>query len=397
MGLRVLVLNTDYPEFLAWFYSQQPELAKAAYADQLSARMKSLFGVADFYSGNLRRLGHEAWDVHANNEFMQKAWAGENGIQVAEPAAAARRWQETSQMARHAAAKGPLRYVRRLMHPLRRVMNGNGQAAWLSDILAAQIKQYRPDVLLNQDMGLSRKFLREMKPYIKLLVGQHAATRLPEAKDWSCYDLVISSFWPTVEFFRQRGIQSHLSRLAFEQNVLSSLPRENRSLDITFVGSFHSVHKGRTEFLEALCLRFPQLRIWGPGLGSLSSGSPIRKCYVGQAWGLEMYQLLHKSKIVFNHHGDVAPWANNLRLFEATGVGALLVTDWKENLQEMFEPGKEVVAYRGLEECAELVSTYLEREEARASIADAGQRRTLREHTYYQRMEEFVEIVRKYL
>jgi len=282
------------------------------------------------------------------------------------------------------------------VRPLLRAMNGNGQPRWVYDILAAQIKQYQPDILLNQDMGLSGKFLHEMKPYIKLLVGQHAATRLPESKDWSCYDLVVSSFWPTVEFFRQRSIRSHLSRLGFEQNVLSCLSQESRSVDIIFVGSFHSVHKGRTEFLEALCLRFPQLRIWGPGLGSLSSGSPVRKCYVGQAWGLQMYQLLHKAKIVFNHHGDVAPWANNLRLFEATGVGALLVTDWKENLKEMFEPGKEVIAYRGLEECAELVSNYLENEKARASIADAGQRRTLREHSYYQRMEEFIEIVRKH-
>jgi hypothetical protein len=42
-----------------------------------------------------------------------------------------------------------------------------------------------------------------------------------------------------------------------------------------------------------------------------------------------MYRVLECSKIVINHHGDVAPWANNLRLFEATGTGALLLTDWK--------------------------------------------------------------------
>ena len=41
------------------------------------------------------------------------------------------------------------------------------------------------------------------------------------------------------------------------------------------------------------------------------------------------------------------------RLFEATGVGTLLVTDWKKNLHEMFEPGKEVIVYHSPEECAE--------------------------------------------
>lgn len=110
-----------------------------------------------------------------------------------------------------------------------------------------------------------------------------------------------------------------------------------------------------------------------------------------------MYEILYRSKIVVNHHGDVAPYANNLRLFEATGTGALLLTDWKENLREMFEPGKEVATYRGPEECIEAVSYYLEHEDARASIAHAGQQRTLRDHSYTQRMEEFVELVHNHL
>jgi len=110
-----------------------------------------------------------------------------------------------------------------------------------------------------------------------------------------------------------------------------------------------------------------------------------------------MFQVLRDSRITLNHHGDVAPYANNMRLYEATGVGALLITDWKENLIEMFEPGKEVVAYRTTEECVEMVKYYLEREEERKAIASAGQERILREHTYYQRTKELVEILQKYI
>ena len=40
-----------------------------------------------------------------------------------------------------------------------------------------------------------------------------------------------------------------------------------------------------------------------------------------------------------------------MRLFEATGSGACLVTDWKENLGELFEPDVEVVTYRSVAEC----------------------------------------------
>ena len=119
---------------------------------------------------------------------------------------------------------------------------------------------------------------------------------------------------------------------------------------------------------------------------------------MGQLWGCEMYQVLRHSKITLNHHIGVAgAYANNMRLFESTGVGTLLLTDWKKNLSDMFEPGTEVVAYRTAEECIELMNYYLEHDEERASIAWNGQQRTLREHNYFQRMGEFVEIVRRYV
>jgi spore maturation protein CgeB len=139
------------------------------------------------------------------------------------------------------------------------------------------------------------------------------------------------------------------------------------------------------------------MSIWGQGIEHLAQKSPIRQHYVGQAWGCEMYQVLRNSKITLNHHGDIAPYANNARLYEATGVGTLLITDWKENLHEMFEPDKEVVAYRNAEECAELIKYYLEHAEEREAVAHSGQGRTLKEHTYYQRMQQLVDIIRKYL
>jgi hypothetical protein len=389
--VRFLILNTDYPEFLAWLYARNPGLEARSYDEQLGVRMETCFGVADFYSSNLRRLGHEAWDIHANNQRLQSAWARERGIAVDVPEMENQRWRATELLN---AVNAPLR---RIARPLLRLVNGSNYSRQFYEVLEAQIKFYRPDVLLSQDMAVDLRFLRAMKPHMKLLVGQHAATSLPENADWACYDLMISSFPPTVEFFRRRRIAAELSRLAFEPRVLSKAPDEGRRFDLSFVGSFHKVHQSRTELLESLARRFQQLRIWGPGVESLAADSPIRGCYQGQAWGRDMYRVLECSKIVINHHGDVAPWANNLRLFEATGTGALLLTDWKENLSEILEPGKEVIAYKSTQECAELLTYYLEHEEDRAAIACAGQKRTLREHTYRRRMEEFVATIEKYL
>jgi spore maturation protein CgeB len=110
-----------------------------------------------------------------------------------------------------------------------------------------------------------------------------------------------------------------------------------------------------------------------------------------------MFNVLYASKITMNHHGDVAPYANNLRLYEATGVGTMLLTDWKLNLHEMFHANRELVPYRTVEECAALVNHYLRHDDEREVIARAGQRRTLRDHTSDQRMEELVKIIHRYL
>lgn len=286
-------------------------------------------------------------------------------------------------------AKTPLHDLKPLFRPvLRRLDN---QPLWFYEILAAQIKHYRPDIVLNHAMrGISSCFLREMKPYIRLLVGQRGATRLPNSGDWGWYGLVISSFPPTVDWFRQKGIPAELHRLGFEPRVLSWPQPKGSTFDVTFIGGFYSVHSSRMVLLETLFDRFEQIRIWGPGIDHLPLSSLIRKHYVGQAWGREMYQILGNSKITLNHHGDVPPYANNMRLFEAMGVGTLLITDWKEHLHEMFEPGKEVVPYQSPEECTELIKYYLEHDEERKAIACTGQERTLHKHTYCQRMQELV-------
>jgi spore maturation protein CgeB len=109
---------------------------------------------------------------------------------------------------------------------------------------------------------------------------------------------------------------------------------------------------------------------------------------------MDMYRLLRRARIAVNRHIDTAEqFANNMRLFEATGVGAMLLTDAKANLPELFESGREVVTYSTAAELAEQVHYYLGHDEDRAAIAAAGQRRTLRDHGYDLRMVELAGIL----
>lgn len=372
--MRFLIINTDYRAFLEWLYREHRQLRRAPHAEQIHVRMESLCGLADFYSRNLIKLGHEACDVFANNLFAQEAWAREHGIL---------RSPDWSLKFR----------LRRGFFPWVSFVR---EARWTYEILTAQVRHYKPDVVLNQNIHLNGEFFHSIKPYTRLVVGQHASPLHP-GDDLSAYDLVFSSLPNLVDHFRKQGLRSEFIRLGFEPSVLTRVEERGQSIPVSFVGALSPGHSGRRRWLEYLCGKLG-VQVWGDGIDRRSGTSRLRRAYRGQAWGIEMYRILNKSRVTLNHHIDVAEsYANNMRLFEATGVRALLITDWKVNLQELFELGKEVVAYKSNEECAELARYYLEHDAEREAIARSGQQRTLREHTYYQRMEELLEIVRKYL
>jgi len=116
---------------------------------------------------------------------------------------------------------------------------------------------------------------------------------------------------------------------------------------------------------------------------------------MGTIFGLEMYAKLQASKICLNHHIAAAGnAAANMRLFEATGMGSCLLTDWKVNLGELFEPDKEVVTFRSTAEAIEKITWLLNDEPSRCVIAKAGQSRALNSHNLAEKLREFGEYIR---
>jgi aryl carrier-like protein len=391
--MRILILNLDYPGFLSSLYSQHPGLENAPYVEQFKARVDSLFNVGDFYSRNLASQGHEAWDLHINNEVMQGAWARENAV-AARTTGHNTGLKSLRDKLRQHRSNPLLRAIKPWLQPLATRLNGKQN---LLTILAAQIRHYRPDVILNQSVQwVPDGFLSDFRPAVKLVVGQIASPLSPDKKLID-YDLMVSSLPNFVERFRKQGLQAELVRLAFEDTILDKLPQAGQSIDVSFVGTLSADHENRRALLETVGKSL-NLGIWGRIDSSWAQDSPVRRYHRGDAWGKGMYGILQESRITLNYHIDLAEnYANNLRLFEATGVGTLLLTDSKCNLHELFEPGKEVAVYRTPEECVELAQYYVEHEGERAAIAKAGQKRTLRDHTYKLRMQELSALLERQL
>jgi spore maturation protein CgeB len=394
--MRLLLLNHDYPKFLDWLYGAVDDLDQRSYAEQMDVRNESLFGVADFYSRNFSALGHLAIDVHANNARLQHAWAREHGMTgVGEPAGAetANRPLGIPRAVRRVVPAWARRVARRA---LERVAPVRGL---YYEILQAQIEDFRPDVFFIFQMeSVSHHFLRRLRGRVGAIVGQRPGAPLPRHVDARAYDLVVSSFPTTIDDMRRRGVAAALQPLGFERSILDRLPALEPSIDVSFVGSLGEPHSRRVRFLEAIAGAVPQLRIWAPDVSHLPKGSTLRDLYMGQAWGRVMYDVLRSSRIVLNQHGETdLPYANNMRLFEATGVGAFVLTDEKTNLGDLFEPNREVATYRDAEHCIDRIRHFLAHPEERLAIARAGQVRTLREHTYAARARELVTLIEPFL
>lgn len=373
--MRVLILNTDYEAFLDDLYAENPGLAGQSYDQQMAVRTASLFGAADFYSKGLKANGIQAADIHLNNKAMQLGWAAEHRLNIG----AADQTETRSLSAK----------MRRLFgQDRKRTAQLAAMPDWVRSVMIAQIEDFRPDVILNQAMHfVGAESLRSLIGKECLLVGQIAAP-WHEPEDDLAYDLIVTSLPNFVQQFERRGIRTFYNQLGFAPSVLASVPEVERDLAVTFVGTLSSHHTDRIRLLEFLAER-TRLNIWGMGIEEVSEHSPIRGCYRGQAWGRAMFAIFRRSQIVINQHiGIAGRFANNMRLYEATGCGAALVTDRKANLHEIFDVGSEVIDYDDPAECLARIEGLLSESARCAAIGSKGQARTCSAHTYVQRTAE---------
>ncbi len=413
--VRLQKIRTYYSNYLKRFYADRPGLAHLSYDEQFRALMDNCFGAADFWTKPLAELGYETFETISNVEALQQRWAAEKEVE-----------------------------------------KNSDADNWLLEITARQVKWFSPTVLFVADyVTFNHAFLRQLRadnPSIRCIVGWCGAP-YPDAAVFHEYDIVLSCVPELVADFRAQGHRAFHVNHAFAPQILEKIDTERTpTTDFAFLGSIvkaHGFHNERERLLTAL-VEATDLQIWAEVQSPAASARrtklreivydmmcAARRCgipdsslaklpIVGRAarwnerpgsslpdnlpdtriaaracpalWGRAMYQQLHDSKVSLNTHIDISPVsASNMRLFEATGVGSCLLTDWRENIATLFEPDAEVVTYRNPEECVERVNYLLQHEQERQAIARAGQRRTLREHTYTQWAAKFDEAVRQTL
>ncbi len=403
MNYRFVKVTSFYRNFLRYYYSKNPGIKNKSYLEQYNDLMVQGFGWSNYYQLHLHKLGNEAFEIIANADSLQAAWANEHGLSLA------------------------------------------GES-----LLLEQFKFYKPEVVFFQDSFIfSTLFLKDLKknvPSVKKIIGWCCSPFTDQQLEvYKLFDLVCTCSPKFIDVFNKAGIKSYRLNHAFESSLVPKLKVDNNypESDFIFIGSFignEDFHNERIQLIESLLNKKVNLSLYSNlpndnpiyimgqkfgyftanflryiGLNSLALELPLIKktaqltmmpkkinfsrefkktAIPTPLFGLEMMKALSKSKIGFNSHGGVAgDYAANIRLFEVTGVGSCLLTDHKKNISDFFEPDKEVVTYKSADECVEKIEWLLSHPNELKQIADAGQQRTLKDHNFKRRAEELNKII----
>lgn len=359
---KILFIQTNYPNFLENLFANIP-VNKKSYSELKRIWAKEYFGSSNFYLSNIKRYGWKGDEIIANDINLQSAWAKEHGI------------------------ISNFKISIFLKFVPQRIKNMLGLNNKIKNITFKQIEFYKPDVVYMHDITFFNKAeLLKIKSMTKLLVGQIAYPMPLNKNVLHQYDLIISSFPHFVRKFRDLGIKSEYLRWCAEEKLVKEFRSTKKIYNVSYIGGFSNLHSKGNRIINKVSKSI-HVNLWGYGRPDIK-----------EAWGKDMYKIFAKSKIVINRHINISgPYANNMRMFEATSMGALLITDQKKNMSEFFDVGKEVVVYKSAEDLIEKIKYYLSHDLERNKIAKAGQKRTLKDHSYKIRMGELDKILRRYL
>lgn len=81
------------------------------------------------------------------------------------------------------------------------------------------------------------------------------------------------------------------------------------------------------------------------------------------------------------------PTAVNQRVFDIPMSGSFVLSDYQQDLGELFEIGKEAVCYKSMDELKELINYYRKNSTNREQVTKAAQKRIKNEHTYAHRIK----------
>lgn len=137
-------------------------------------------------------------------------------------------------------------------------------------------------------------------------------------------------------------------------------------------------------------------KMWGSKPSYWLTIPEIKKMITGVAvFQKEKAKAFGAAKIVLNNLHPAVINGINKRAFEIAGCGGFQIISHSTVVENLFEVGKEIVTYKNYEDLTTKLDYYLDsnNESERKSIAAAAHKRTIKEHTYENRLNSMIQII----
>jgi spore maturation protein CgeB len=188
-------------------------------------------------------------------------------------------------------------------------------------------------------------------------------------------DLALTAAPECVAWYEKEGCPALFFPEASDPAIFHPMPDLPKCHEVSFVGGCYGI---RRDLVIALRQAGIQVTAYGSGWES------------GRLDTEEVPRLFAQSKIILGvgtigHCSDF--YALKMRDFDAPMSGSLYITHDNPDLQELFQPGKEIGTFTTMEDCVRKVRHYLIDDQMREETAANGRIRALRDHTWTGRFQ----------
>ena len=194
----------------------------------------------------------------------------------------------------------------------------------------------------------------------------------------------------------ERSVAAFLQqRFPHLHEVYASLPDNERKLAFETAVTWEATRQYRTHCVEQL-LPFTPLIVGDPGWRIVFRHAfPSPRLHGELSYYTDLPGFYPLSDINFNCTSKQMKGAVNQRIFDVPAAGGFVLTDWRDQMDSLFEPQREIIFYREAAEIPDLVRYYLQHPEARMRIVRAARRRVLAEHTWEHRLRRLLDRMRQ--
>ena len=373
---RFLRISSAYPDFIKNF--EKKKIRNLKYDSLLKKYFKQNYSVSNYITEELKKKKYKCFEIVSNFDLLQNKWLKEFG-------------NFTSN----------------------------------KEVILQQIEYYKPNIVFigNADIA-KKKLINEIKAleFVKHIFCFHCAPLKKNIlENLEEIDTIVTCTEGYKKFFQKKlNKKALLIQHSFPKNI--SVKSKKRDIDITFIGSIFlgkGLHDYRVEILYALISKFKNnyiainfskyffLILFLEVIKSIFKLQILKKLnffykilYIyfnskTPIFGTNNFEILSRSKILINTHIDDTKYAGNMRLFEGTGLGCMMITDSKRGLKKLFKIGKEIVTFKNTKDLINKCNYYLSNDLILKKIAQNGKNRTLLFHNYEKRIKILNNYIKK--